>query len=136
METLPALQPTEKPSLEAVRSRFETWRRGKKPQSRIPKCLWQAAVEACREHPVHEVARELRLNYSELKRRSSASAGRLSILDSPLPAGFVELSLGARAQAVSCTLELESAARGKLKLTFCGVLDALELARAFWGEGR
>ena len=24
--------------------------------------VWQAAVEACREHPVHEVARELRLN--------------------------------------------------------------------------
>ena len=33
METLPALQPTEKPSLEAVRSRFETWRRGRNPQT-------------------------------------------------------------------------------------------------------
>ena len=134
METLPALQPTEKPTLEEVRIRFETWRRGKKPQSRIPKCLWKAAVEVCGEHPVHQVAKELRLNYTELKRRASASGG-ISVLPSPMPAGFVELSLGAASHPVSCTVELESATGAKLRMSSCGAFDPLELARAFWRQG-
>ena len=40
-------QPALNPSIEKVRDRFETWRRRKKPGSRIPKALWQAAVESC-----------------------------------------------------------------------------------------
>jgi hypothetical protein len=35
-----ATQPALSPSLEKVRDRFETWRRRKKPGSRIPKALW------------------------------------------------------------------------------------------------
>jgi hypothetical protein len=35
-----ATQPALSPSLEKVRDRFETWRRRKKPGSRIPEALW------------------------------------------------------------------------------------------------
>ena len=56
--THPALSP----SLEKVRDRFETWRKRKKPGSRIPKALWQAAVESCKDDSVLQVSRALRLN--------------------------------------------------------------------------
>ena len=69
MEHAPALQCRKKPTLENVRKRFETWRRVKKPASRIPNGLWKAALEVCAEYPVHQVSKELGLNYTELRRR-------------------------------------------------------------------
>ena len=128
-------QPTTKPTLEQVRSRFETWRRGKKAGSRIPNCLWTAAVEVCEEHPVWQVSRVLRLNYNELKRRVNSS-GHLAVCESQRRGGFVELTLGTSPQQVSeCTVELENAAGAKLKMRFCGDFDPLELAKSFWRQG-
>jgi hypothetical protein len=134
MEHPPTLQFGDRSTLEEVRRRFETWRRGGKPGGRIPNCLWQAAVEVCGKHPVHEVARALGLNYNQLKGRVSASRA-VAVSQGQGPAGFVELSLGVNAATVPCTLELESRTGAKLKLTFCGVLDPLELARVFWRQG-
>ncbi len=134
MKQTPVSQPTMKPTLEQVRDRFETWRRGKKAGSRIPKCLWTAAVEVCEEHPVWQVSRVLRLNYNELKRRVNSS-GHLAVCESQRGGGFVELTLGTSPQVSECTVELENAAGAKLKMRFCGGFDPLELARAFWRQG-
>jgi hypothetical protein len=70
MDQLPVLRsaakttnhPLPRPTLEEVSHRFETWRRGKTPGSRIPKCLWKAAVEVCAEHRVWQVSKALGLN--------------------------------------------------------------------------
>ena len=40
MKRLSVSQPCTKPTLEEVCTRFETWRKGKKRGSRIPKSLW------------------------------------------------------------------------------------------------
>lgn len=137
MKHLPILQPTGKLTLKEVHSRFESWRKGKKRGSRIPKRLWSAAVEVCTVHSVNQVSRALGLNHTELKRRvveTEGSADRQSCLE-----GFVELSPGFGAQPVLCGVELESATGGKLKMTFavkCRDFDPLELAKLFWGMGR
>jgi len=136
--TGPADKPATKPTLEEVCTRFDTWRRGKKPGSRIPKCLWTAAVGACGEHPVWQVSRALGVNYSELKRRAAAS-GAIGVRQSKPTGGFVELSLGLGAHPVLCSIELESAGGSKVKMSFAGKcrdLDPLELAKLFWGRGR
>jgi len=127
--------PTASPTLEEVRTRFETWRRAKKPRSSIPKSLWAAAVEVCKEQPIYRVCRALRLNYTELKRRVARTK---SASEQPHSSkrSFVELSLGLEAQPVLCSIELESARGDKVKMSFAGKcrdLDPLELARFFWG---
>jgi len=138
MKRLSVSQPCTKPTLEEVRTRFETWRKGKKRGSRIPKSLWAAAVEVCTEHTVNPVSRALGLNYTELKGRVSATE-RTADEQSVSGTEFVELSLGLGAQPVLCNVEIESAAGGKLKMTFSGKsreFDPVELAKVFWGEGR
>jgi len=136
MNPLSIQEPTSKPTLADVRHRFETWRNGKKHGSRIPKSLWAAAVEVCKGNKVYQVSQALGLNYNELKQRASGTAPSE---DRAVVAGakFVEVSL--QSQPVLCSVELESAAGDKLKLTFsgkCRDFDPMELARAFLGGDR
>jgi len=130
--------PTTRPSLEEVRTRFETWRRGKQPRSRIPKSLWAAAAEVCIEQPIYQVSRALRLNYTELKRRVARTKSASDTQHSS-ERGFVELSLlGLEAQPMLCSIELESPRGSKVKMSFtgkCRDFDPLELAKLFWGAG-
>lgn len=136
MEPVSIQEPTPKPTLADVRHRFENWRKGKKHGSRIPKSLWAAAVEVCKGNKVYQVSRALGLNYSELKQRAAGTALRDDRAVVP-GAKFVEVSL--ESQPVLCSVELESAAGDKLKLTFsgrCRDFDLMELTRAFLGGER
>jgi hypothetical protein len=138
MEHLSVLDPTAESTLEEVRERFEIWRRGKKRGSQITKSLWAAAVEVCTEYSVNEVSRALGLNYSELKRRAACTE-RTTAPQGGSGKNFVELSIGLGAHPVQCSVELESAAGGKLKMTYagkCREFDLVELAKVFWGGGR
>jgi hypothetical protein len=128
-------KPATSPTLEEVRKRFETWRRGKKPHSRIPKSLWSAAAAVCIEQPIYRVSQALRLNYSELKRRV-AQTKSVSDTHQGQKRNFVELCLGVEAQPVLCSIELESPRGSKVKMSFAGKcrdLDPMELAKLFWG---
>ena len=59
-------------SLEQVQQRFRRWRESRKQGQRIPAVLWAAAAGMSRQHGVHRVARELRLDYNGLKKRVGA----------------------------------------------------------------
>lgn len=137
-----AMQPADKfitkPSLEEVRTRFETWRRSKKPRSHIPKSLWAAAVEACIDQPIYHVSRALGLNYTELKRRVARTKSACDTQHSS-ERDFITLSLGLDSQPVLCSIELESPKGNKVKMSFAGKcrdLDPLELAKLFWSAGQ
>jgi hypothetical protein len=138
MKQLSGLKPTLKPTLDQVRDRFETWRRGKKPHSRIPKCLWKAAVEVCVDNPIWQVSRALHLNYNELKRRAVDSGQSQNNGNDPKE-NFIELSLGVKEQQLTTwTVELESASGAKLKMTFagnCRDFDPVQLTESFWRQG-
>jgi hypothetical protein len=135
MKQLPDSSPNSKPTLEEVRNRFETWRQSRKPRSRIPKCLWKAAVDVCVDNPIWQVSRALRLNHTELKQRVKESGQLLSNSNDP-KGKFIELSLGVKEpKPTTCTVELESASGSKLKMTFtgnCRGFDPLQLTEAFW----
>jgi hypothetical protein len=131
MDPLSIQEPTPRPTLADVGHRFEHWRKGKKQGSRIPKSLWAAAVEVCKDHKMYQVSRALGLNYNELKQRAAGTVLRDDRAVVP-GAKFVEVSL--QSQPVLCSVELESAAGDKLKLTFsgrCRDFDPMELAKAF-----
>ena len=46
--------------LEAVRRRFEFWRRTREGRSRIPDVLWNSAVELSATYGIHRTAKTLR----------------------------------------------------------------------------
>jgi hypothetical protein len=133
-QEIKATQSALSPSLEKVRDRFETWRRRKKPGSRIPKALWQAAVESCKGDSVLQVSRTLRLNYNDLKARVDA-AEKLGRPGSDCDLDFVQLGFGASILPSECTLELEASNGAKMKVGFKGTVDALALCEAFWRKG-
>ena len=130
--------PTIKPTLEAVRNQFETWRKRRGCRGRIPEALWQAAVDLCREHSICEVSRALRLNYNGLKNRvpkardTGLAVGRRSDF------GFVKLDLGVPITPSECLVEMEAPNGAKMRMSFKGSprdFDPVDLSRVFWRQG-
>ena len=134
MEKLSAVPAVKKPTLQDVLTRFETWRKSKKPGSRIPKCLWAAAVDICDVHSPCEVSRALRLNHTELKRRYAIATEKTEP-QQPTSARFVELP--ALAMSSTCVVELSNASGATMKMTFQGQSlhpDPVAMIRAFWSQ--
>jgi hypothetical protein len=61
-------------TLESVQQQFETWRSNRTKRGPIPEPLWEAAAGLCRHHPITHVCRRLRLSFTDLKKRLSASS--------------------------------------------------------------
>lgn len=59
--------------LARARHAFEAWRANRTSRTRIPQGLWRTAVSLLDHHPVTRVARELRLDPAELRKRHLAS---------------------------------------------------------------
>jgi hypothetical protein len=121
--------------IEALRLRFERWRRTRKSKTRIPDGLWSAAVELARRYGINRTAAPLRLDGGKLKRLVLA-AGRGSRRSAP--PRFVELpaptGVPSGWSVAEYTLELEGHNR-KLRIQ-CKGASAAELAalsRALWG---
>jgi hypothetical protein len=135
MEKLSVVPTRKKPTLGEVLGRFKTWRKEKKPGSRIPTCLWEAAVEVCEDHSICVVSRTLGLNYTELKERCVA-ARQKAAAQQPCQAHFVEFSLPAPSS--TCVVELGNGSGATMKMTFQGQgphLDPVAMIRAFWSQG-
>lgn len=60
--------------LARTRHAFERWRANRRARTRIPQELWEKAVALLSNHPITRVARELRLDPAELKKRRHAPA--------------------------------------------------------------
>jgi hypothetical protein len=56
------------PTLESVAKQFEYWRANRQKRDRIPRHLWQAAAQLCKDHPPTQVCRCLRLSFTDLKK--------------------------------------------------------------------
>jgi hypothetical protein len=96
--------------LQDVSAFFAQWRGTRKPRSRIPEHLWQAAVDLAPFYSIHQIARALRLNYTELKHRIKERPP-----DQPA-AEFIEIDMGHILPAAPCLLELRSPTGFELKI--------------------
>jgi hypothetical protein len=85
-----------------------------------------------REHGLHRTARALRLNYYSLKERLSAVEGPPCRL--PNKATFVELLPPGGSGLSPCTIEMENAKGGKMKIHLQGLGSAglAILSDSFW----
>ncbi len=130
--------PVMSPGFEEVRGRFEIWRKMKKIGSRIPKSLWQAAVDLCQEHTVLRVSRALHLNYNELKNRVRKSE-KMARPATDRSVEFVEVGFEEIGMGSECVVEMQGAKGAKLKMHFRGqqkAFDPVEFARVFWRQGQ
>ena len=59
-----------RPAIETVQEQFSAWRSNRvNKREPIPHHLWQAAAELCQAHPISHVCRQLRLSFTDLKKR-------------------------------------------------------------------
>lgn len=122
-------------SPEQVEQRFRRWRESRKQGQRIPADLWAAAAGLAKQHGVHRVARELRLDYNGLKKRAGQVGPARGA--AKIDAQFVEL-FGAPASTAApvceCAVELENArgAKMRVQLNGAGLAGLASLCSTFW----
>ena len=102
-------------------------------RTKLPKALWQAAIELARQHGIYAVAHSLRLDYTRLKERLNGITSQSRKLK-PKPA-FVELIASGAAPLPECVIEFESAGGGKMRIQWKAAVapDWASLLRA-WHE--
>lgn len=105
--------------LEAVRQRFEHWRRTRGRRSCIPDPLWAAAVKLCATYGIHRTAKTLRLNPDSLKKHVASTGGNDST-SREARATFVELVPSGPSCAPECMIELEDRRGAKMRIHLSG----------------
>ena len=123
------------PSIEEVCYLFEQWRTEREPRTPIPDDLWAKAVSLCAGHSVNQIAKSLRLSYSDLMKRVTKARKETS----PEPVishAFVELDMKASMPEAEYIMEMENRNGSKLKMHIKGNTgtDTVEIIRAFWDQ--
>lgn len=108
--------------------RLDAWRSTRTTRA-IPPELWRRAGGLAARHGVSPVARALRLDFYELKRRVAAARG---------PRAFVEIVPASSGAARECRVELEDPSGMKMRVAWeaSGASDVEALARLFLGRPR
>ena len=99
---------TEPPPFQQLAQRFKTWRATRPRGQRIPKELWQAAVELAQVHGVCPTATALRLSYYDLQRRMPVEhptgPGKMAFVElatpTPVPTTTVAKVMGSMARPI------------------------------------
>ena len=119
--------------LEQVQRRFEEFRNVRPGHSRLPEALWAAAADLARRHGVNPTARALRLDYTALKRRTEKRGRRKAKRKQATPPTFLEFVAPGAKAVTNCTVEVESAQGGKLRLELKAVAttELANLIRTF-----
>ena len=122
-------------SLSEVKEQFKTWRRTRKRLRPIPEKLWAAAVKLTAQHSISQIAKELVVDYSVLKRRVQLK--NKDAAASMNPPDFIELNLEPPAAVSECIVEMQDRLGLKMRMHFRGQtdVDLLELAKLFWTKG-
>ena len=138
-----------------LEERFRSWRSGRKRGEKIPRALWQAAVELVDQYSLDDIAATLTLNLGRLERRVEATSHRRKRPSGASAAisfgssattdhhGFVEVEprLGG-GYPDECRVEAEDGTGKKLNLYLRsnGLAPAVEIARCvvkeLWSVGQ
>jgi hypothetical protein len=116
--------------------RFARWRRGRVRGARVPRELWQLAVELAGRYGVSRVAGVVRVGYYELQKQCRLAAGSADSARKALPEQaprFIELPRS-EAETGECVIELDHVSGHRLRLRI-PVADAALIApivRQLW----
>ena len=115
-----------------LQRQLDQFRSTRQRRTKLPEPLWEAAVELARQHGVYSVARPLRLDYVQLKRRLG---GVMNLGKKATKPTFVELVAAHPATMSECVIEFESSIGSKMRIQWKGssTPDWASLLRA-WRE--
>ena len=119
--------------LEAVQSKFKIWRASRtSKRQHIPDELWKAAKDLTQTHSINQVAKALRLNYTDLKKRISPKVDPPSVNN--FQQSFIQFDIEPPLTRKECIIEMEDGSGAKMKMAFRGQmnLDLIELSKTFW----
>jgi hypothetical protein len=125
--------------LEQLRGRFEEFRSTQITRGRLPEALWKEAAEAARRYGLNPVAQTLRLDYSRLKKRMAAAAGRnvsKRTKERRPAADFLELIQPVTSAMQDCHIEVETSHGAKLRVELKRIStnELAGLIRGFLGQ--
>lgn len=123
-------------TLSDVQARFAAWRQIRPRGHRIPEELWSAAVELTRHHSLNAIAQALKLNHTDLQKRSAGFIPQREGHSCPLP-DFIAIDLPCSDNPAECVLEMAHRNGNTMRMHFKGkvALDLQSLAESFWREG-
>ena len=108
-------------NLAQVVERFSVWRASRKSGGRIPPELWSVAVDMAKVHGLYRISKELRLDYSGLKRRLEGVGG--DVQPGRADTRFVEL-LATQACSTAalrdCVIELQNGRGATMRVELNG----------------
>ena len=115
-----------------LQRQLDQFRSTRQRRTKLPEPLWEAAVELARQHGLYSVARPLRLDYVQLKRRLG---GVMNLGKKATKPTFVELVAAHPATMSECVIEFESSIGSKMRIQWKGssTPDWASLLRA-WRE--
>jgi hypothetical protein len=115
-----------------AQQRFEEWRSSQSGRKPLPETLWALAAATARQHGVFRTAQVLRLDYTKLKRLTTASSPTARPKRPPKPA-FVELLAASTPHPCECIIEVEGP-RGRMRVEWKGSTapDLAALGRVLW----
>ena len=119
--------------LEQLRRRFEEFRNTQPTRARLPESLWAAAAELAKRQGVNATARALRLDYAGLRKRVKNQDQPKRKPAAAVAPSFLEFVAPGAKAVTNCTVEVESAQGGKLRLELKAVAttELANLIRAF-----
>lgn len=116
-------------TIETVREQFEHWRRTRKKRAAIPDHLWASAIELSARHSVYKIARNLRLNSSDLQKRIQRI--HAEPVPEPFQSNFIRLDID-RSGTVEFTIEMSHRNGASMKAHIKNSsLDLLALSKIF-----
>jgi len=121
------------PALGLARREFEQWRRRRSGRKRLPRELWEKAVALAREHGINRTARTLGLKYASLKKHLEVAPPEASGPGTTRPEFIELLPREMMPSSLECTIELENASGGKMRMHVKGasMADLASFARGF-----
>ena len=116
-----------------VQTRFELWRKNRSKRGKIPNQLWLVAVELTNHHSANQVAKLMRLNVSELKRRMSMASNPTVELEEKPSLSFIELPKISDYDSESCEIDLKRSDGSQMQIRLSGTLgtDLPAIIQAF-----
>jgi hypothetical protein len=119
--------------LEQLRRRFEEFRNAQPGHSRLPEALWAAAAELAKRYGVNPTARALRLEYAGLRKRVGNRGQPKRKRTAATTPSFMEFVAPGAKAVTNCTVEVETAQGGKLRLELkaVAITEIAGLIRAF-----
>ena len=126
-------------ALAEAERRFGAWREGRRRGQKIPKELWQAAVDLVGRYSPEQVADRLKLNNRRLEKHLEARHGggvEEQRSQGTRATGFVEVGRLGDGYADECTIEAEERSGWRLVVRLNGgaCAQATEIVEALRGE--